>query len=60
MSTVPVNVIDIAPILTRISALTEFGPVVSTTLPPSTHGTTRSRSVIAAKLSSMGFAVEKE
>ena len=37
ISTVPVNVIDIAPILTLISALTEPGPVVSSTLPPSTQ-----------------------
>ena len=51
----PVNFIDIAPILTLISALTESGPVVSSTLPPSTHGTTRSRSRIVAKLSSIGF-----
>ena len=56
ISTVPVNVIDIAPILTSICAFTESGPVVSSTLPPSTHGTTRSRSVIAAKLSSIGLA----
>ena len=33
--------------------------VVSSTRPPSTHGTTRSRSVIAAKLSSIDFDVEK-
>src|SRR5512132_1912784 len=59
-STLPVNVIDIAPIFMTISALTESGPVVSSTRPPSTHGTTRSRSVIAAKLSSIGFVVEKE
>ena len=59
-STVPVNVIDIAPILTRISAFTESGPVVSTTLPPWTAGTTRSRSVMAAKLSSIGFDVVNE
>ena len=57
ISTVPVNFIDIAPILTTISALTESGPVVSSTQPPSTHGTTRSRSVTAAKLSSIGLAV---
>ena len=58
-STVPVNVIDIAPILTLISARTAPGPVVSSTLPPSTHGTTRSRSRIVAKLSSIGFEIEK-
>ncbi len=51
---------DIAPIFKTISALTESGPVVSITRPPSTAGTTRSRSTIAAKLSSIAFAVEKE
>ena len=48
ISRVPVNFIDIAPILTLISALTESGPVRSMTLPPSTHGTVRSRSRIVA------------
>ncbi len=48
ISTVPVNVIDIAPILTLISALTVVGSIASSTLPPSTHGTTRSRSRIVA------------
>ena len=56
----PLNVIDIAPIFTRISALTDSGPVVSITRPPSTHGTTRSRSVTAAKLSSIDLVVENE
>ena len=59
-STVPVNFIDIAPIFTRISAFTASGPVVSSTLPPWTAGTTRSRSVMAAKLSSIGFVVVNE
>lgn len=58
-STVPFIFIDIAPLFMRISALTASGPVFSMTLPPSTAGTTRSRSVIAAKLSSIGFVVEK-
>ena len=35
--------------------MTESAPVGSITLPPSTAGTTRSRSVIASKLSSSGF-----
>ena len=48
MSTVPVNVMDIAPILTLISALTDSGPVFSSTEPPSTQGIVRSRSRIAA------------
>ena len=48
ISTVPVKVIDIAPILILISALTASGPVLSSTLPPSTQGTTRSRSRIVA------------
>ena len=39
--------------------MTESGPVRSITLPPSTAGTTRSRSVIAAKLSSRGFSVRE-
>ena len=60
ISTLPVNVIDIAPILILISARTESGPVDSSTLPPSTHGTTRSRSRIVAKLSSIGFVVVNE
>jgi hypothetical protein len=55
---VPVNVIDIAPILTLISAWTAPGPVVASTLPPWTHGTTRSRSRMVAKLSSIGLEVE--
>ena len=59
-STVPISFIDIAPIFRMIWALTDSGPVVSSTLPPSTAGTTRSRSVIAAKLSSIDFVVEKE
>src|SRR5262245_34853875 len=59
VSTVPVKVIDIAPILTRIWALIASSPVRSVTVAPSTHGTTRSRSVMMAKLSSMGLAVEK-
>ena len=59
ISTVPSKFSDIAPILMWISALTESGPVFSSTLPPSTQGTTRSRSVIAAKLSSIGFVVAK-
>ena len=46
ISTVPVNVIDIAPIFTLISALTVLGSTISRMLPPSTHGTTRSRSRI--------------
>ena len=58
-STVPVNLSPIAPILMSICALTDSGPVLSRTLAPSTHGTTRSRSTIAAKLSSSGLAVEK-
>ncbi len=47
-STVPTIFIDMAPILSRISALAESGPVRSVTLPPSTAGTTRSRSRIEA------------
>ena len=39
--------------------LDRLGLIVSSTRPPSTHGTTRSRSVIAAKLSSIDFDVEK-
>ena len=56
----PTIFIDIAPHRMRISALTESGPVVSSTLPPSTAGTTRSRSVIDAKQSSIDFVVENE
>ena len=51
---------DIAPILTLISALTSSGPVRSSTLPPSTHGTSRSRSRIASQVSSIGLPVVKE
>ena len=57
ISTVPVNFIDIAPIFTTISALTVSSLVRSSTRPPSTHGTTCSRSVIVAKLSSIGFDI---
>ena len=55
----PISFIDIAPIRIRICAFTLPGSTTSVTLPPSTAGTTRSRSVIAAKLSSIGFAVVK-
>ena len=48
ISSVPVNVIDMAPILTLIWPLHDSGPVISSTLPPSTHGTTRSRSRMVA------------
>src|SRR3954452_22522023 len=48
-----------APIFTTISAFTAFGPVRSTTRPPSTHGTTRSRSRIVSKLSSIWRDVVK-
>src|SRR3954467_13691539 len=58
-STVPVNVRPIAPIFTTISAVTVFGPVRSSTRPPSTHGTTRSRSRIVSKLSSIWRDVVK-
>src|SRR3954467_14085811 len=58
ISTVPVKVIDIAPIRTTISARTASSPVRSTTRPPSTHGTTRSRSVTAAKFSSTECDIE--
>src|SRR4029079_18736516 len=58
-STVPLNVIDIAPILTLISALACSALVRSSTLPPSTHGITRSRSRIASQLYSVGFPVWK-
>src|SRR3954467_5720835 len=58
-STVPVNVSPIAPIFTTISAVTVFGPVRSSTRPPSTHGTTRSRSRIVSKLSSIWRDVVK-
>ena len=57
ISTVPVKVSDIAPILTTISALTASSLVRSSTRPPSTHGTTCSRSVIVAKLSSIGLDI---
>src|SRR4051794_22215659 len=48
-----------APIFTTISAFTAFGPVRSTTRPPSTHGTTRPRSRIVSKLSSIWRDVVK-
>ena len=56
----PVKVIDMAPIFTLISALTDSGPVRSSTLPPSTHGISRSRSRIASQVSSIGLPVLKE
>src|SRR3954469_2944905 len=49
-STVPANVIDIAPIFPLISAFAAVGLVRSTTRPPWTHGTSRSRSRIASQL----------
>src|SRR3954470_512965 len=58
-STVPRNVIDIAPILTLISALARSGLSRSSTLPPSTQGMIRSRSRIASQLYSVGLPVEK-
>ena len=57
-STVPVNFIDIAPILTLISALTCSGSLSSRTLPPSTQGTTRGRSVIVATPSAVDLSHE--
>src|SRR4051794_2642390 len=53
ISTVPMNFSDIAPMRTTISAFTESSPSFSSTLPPSTHGTTCSRSVSLAKFSSV-------
>src|SRR6185437_4543563 len=43
-----VKTIDIAPIFTLISALTDSSPVFSSTLPPSTQGTSCSRSRMVA------------
>src|SRR3984957_2827890 len=57
IATVPVNFIDIAPILTRISALTASGLVCSITLPPWTQGTSFSRSRIESQDSSIGLGV---
>src|SRR4051812_44510784 len=59
-STVPRNVIDIAPILTLISALASAGLSRSTTFPPSTHGMMRSRSRIASQLYSVALPVLNE
>src|SRR3954471_814423 len=59
-STVPLNVSDIAPMRTLISAFAASGLVRSTTLPPSTHGTMRSRSRIASQLYASSLPVEKE
>src|SRR3954452_6253860 len=58
-STVPRKVIDIAPILTLISALAFSSDSRSITLPPSTHGMIRSRSRIAAQLYSVSLPVAK-
>src|SRR4051812_5594836 len=51
---------DIAPIFTLISAFTTSSLTFSTTLPPSTHGITRDRSVIAAKFSSAEWGIVNE
>src|SRR3954452_10484368 len=59
-STVPANVIDIAPIFTLISAFADVGLVRSTTRPPWTHGTIRSRSRIASQFWSTGLPFSKE
>src|SRR4051812_45368469 len=59
MMTVPVKVMDIAPILTLISAFAASSDVRSRTLPPCTQGTIRSRSRTAAQLSSTLLPVEK-
>ncbi len=56
----PANVIDIAPIFTRISALTLSGPVRSTTRAALDGRDQRSRSRIAFQLSSIGFELENE
>ena len=58
ISSVPENVIDMAPILTLICALTDSGPVRSSTLAPSTQGITRSRSRTVAYMSSRDLSVE--
>src|SRR4051812_34661831 len=59
-STVPANVIDIAPIFTLISAFADVGLVRSTTRPPWTHGMIRSRSRIASQFWSTGLPFSKE
>src|SRR4051794_9142374 len=59
-STVPANVMDIAPIFTLISAFADVGLVRSTTRPPWTHGMIRSRSRIASQFWSTGLPFSKE
>src|SRR3954452_15527702 len=59
-STVPANVIDIAPIFTLLSAFADVGLVRSTTRPPWTHGMIRSRSRIAALFWSTALPFSKE